>query len=117
MDSDIQTQSLFTSDFDTNTPENIVQLDQRLKGLRAEIEIQLHNFAFYEGEDKDQYIEKFSRLAKEIDEAISGIETIVNAVRPQSDEFKREFFQSEEIQELDSKLGEHLEKFENIKIG
>lgn len=116
MDSDSQNPSIEFKTNATGTNENIINLDRKLRGLRAEVSIQIQNFSFYEGEDKDLYMNQLSLLAQELDDAIKGIETLVSVVAPESEEYKQAFYQSEEMQQFNEMIIKNLKKMEHMHL-
>lgn len=108
-------ESKFKSHFDDSTPEHIINLDKQLRGLRAEIDVKIHNFSAYEGENKVQYLNQLNSLAQELDSALDGIETLVNLVSVQEDDEKESFYQSETMQKFYGIVSEQLHELIQLK--
>jgi hypothetical protein len=116
MKKDKKTQSQLVIDgVDRDTRKNILRLDQKLKGLRAEIEAQLQNPLMYDGEDRESFFEKLSVVSKEIDDAINGIDTLVQLVSGEDKDVVEAFFQGEEMRDFSTMIAENLDKLTEIK--
>lgn len=101
--------------FDHNTPEKIITLDKNLRSLRAEIEVKIHNFSVYEGENKEMYLNQLHTLATEIDSAINGVETLVSMVSTHSEEEKHAFYESELMQKFYGVVTQQLNELGQLK--
>ena len=117
MDDTTQNQShTLINGMDRNLRENIIRLDQKLKGLRAEIDAKLENSSLLEDENSlPEYIAKLTGVSKEINDAIKGIETLVNLVSDE-DDAQESFFQSKEMKEFSKMVADNLEKITEIKM-
>ncbi|KGP63251.1 hypothetical protein EP47_02885 [Legionella norrlandica] len=107
--SENQTQEELTK-FDANIPENIIKLDRKLKDILHDVEIKLNDPSSYPGEDKEIYIQKLNRLYEEITDTISRLETMVSIVNSQSDEFKKEFYESAVMKEFNESVAASFAK-------
>lgn len=109
---------LLINNMDRNLRENIIRLDQKLKGLRAEIDAKLQNSFLYEDDNsRDEYVKKLSTVSKEVTTAIRGIETLVNLVANDEDTGEQSaFLQSESAQQFSEMIAENLDKITEIKI-
>lgn len=94
---------------------NIINVDQKLRGLRAEIEAKLQSSALYQGADKEEYIERLSHLEEEITQMLSGIDILVKIMASDNEELKEIFFQTEDMQQLNNVLNENLVKITKIR--
>lgn len=107
--------SNFISHFASDTPEKIIDLDKNLRGLRAEIEIKIHNFTAYEGENKEMYLNQLNILATGIDSAINGVDRLVGLVSTQTEDEKRELYEGEQMEQFLTYLAEQLDELEQLK--
>jgi len=71
----------FINDIDRTMRENILHLDQKLKGLRAEVIAKIHATSLNQNEQAKQDKKKLSFAVEELDLAIHGIEGVVNLVK------------------------------------
>lgn len=108
-------QDLFIHDVDANTRDSIFKLDQKLRGLRAEIEFKIKSAALLQEEPKEGSSQRLSTLIQEIDLAIQAIEQLVNMVIPEDDALKNSFFESEDLREFKEALEEHINQISKIK--
>ncbi|MBL7480654.1 hypothetical protein [Legionella bononiensis] len=116
MEPDTQNEApLAQSTHDVTIPENIINLERNLRGLRAEIDVKIHNFSAYEGENRVAYLTSLDSIAKELDSAIEGIETLVGLVNTQSDEEKQTFYQSETMQKFYGIVTEQLNEMSQLR--
>lgn len=106
----------FINDPDKSIPESIINLDRKLRGLLLNVDQKLHTCYLYTGNDREEYINKLSLLAKELDKAISGIEHVVNTVSPLDAQTRKAFFQSEEMQEFNALALQQMEKMEHMNL-
>ncbi|MCL9685168.1 hypothetical protein [Legionella maioricensis] len=108
---------LLINNMDRSLRENIIRLDQKLKGLRAEIDAKLQNsFVYEDNNSRDEYVKKLSTVSKEVTAAIKGIETLVNLVATDEDaEEQIAFLQGEGMQQFSEMIAESLEKITEIK--
>lgn len=105
MDSDIQNQ-----DF----PESIIHLDQKLKALRLEIKGQLSNTA---SDAVDPlYLQRLTTLDAEVSDAISGLNTLIELLNTQSEEFKRSFYQGNALHVLNETAIKYLKQMEDMTM-
>lgn len=118
MDGTTQNQShTLLNVMDRNLRENIIRLDQKLKGLRAEINAKLENSSLLEDEkSRPEYIAKLTGVSQEINDAIRGIETLVNLVSDEDNEQQESFFQGKEMKQFSKMISENLEKITEIKM-
>lgn len=114
MNTENQPYSLINS-MDSDLRENIIRLDQKLKGLRAEINAKLENPFLAEEEVRDEYVQKLSVISDEVNAAIVGIETLVHLVSSQDQEITNKFLQSEEMRKFSEMISENLEKITEIR--
>lgn len=116
MDNDTENQSqLFINKLDRSTRNNIIKLDQKLKGLRAEIDAKMQYPTVDDDESLDEHLEKLSRISKEINVAISGIDSLVHLVSSNDNEAVSAFVQSEDMQQFSQLIVDYLEKITEIK--
>ncbi|WP_298622367.1 hypothetical protein [uncultured Legionella sp.] len=101
--------------FDSNTPEKIIALDNDLRSLRAEIEVKIHNFSFYEGENKEMYLNQFHTLTTEIDSTINDVGTLVAQANRQSEEEKLAFYESDDMQKFYEIVTQQLSILNELK--
>lgn len=113
MHTEKQSYSLIDS-MDLGLRDNILRLDRKLKGLRAEIAAKLESPFLAEEEIRDEYVQKLSVVADEVDAAIFGIETLVNLVSSQDQEMTNAFMQSEEMRKFSEMISTNLEKITEI---
>lgn len=106
---------LVHSKLDKSLPDNIINLDRSLRGLRAEIDVKIHNFSVYEGENREAYLTSLASIAKELDDAIAGLDTLINLANSQSDEEKQTFYQSETMQKFYSIITEQLNEMSQLR--
>jgi len=71
---------LFINAVDKDLHDNILRLDQKLKGFLAEINVKLEAIDGDELELKEERKEQLLLLSEEIKKAISGIKNLVNTV-------------------------------------
>ncbi len=114
MNTEKQSYSLL-GNMDRGLRENIIRLDQKLKGLRAEIAAKLESPFVVEEDIRDEYVQKLSVISEEINAAIGGIETLVNLVSSEDQEMTNQFLQSEEMQKFSEMISDNLEKITEIK--
>lgn len=71
--------NLLINEVDPEIRNNILKMDQKLRGLRAEIDARLHNGPL---RDKEEQIDpdRMSVIAQEIDQALTVIDALVNLV-------------------------------------
>ncbi|CAM2821808.1 hypothetical protein [Legionella worsleiensis] len=100
---------------DKSIPEHIINLDRNLRGIRAEIDVKIHNFSVYEGKDRVDFLTVLDAIAKELDSAINNLETLVGLANTQSDEEKSAFYQGETMQKLYGIITEKLNKITEIR--
>jgi hypothetical protein len=108
---------LLINNIDRGLRDNIMRLDQKLKGLRAEIEAKIQNSFLYEDDKtRDEYVKKLSTVSREVTAAIKGIETLVNLVATDEDaEEQTAFLQGEGMRQFSEMIAENLEKISEIK--
>lgn len=107
-------QELFIHDVDAGMRESIIRLDQKLRGLRAEIEFKMQT-ATQSSAPKDGYQSRLPALLEEIDLAIQGIEQLVNMVVPEDEALKHSFFESEDMRLFKEAIEEHLKQLTALK--
>ncbi|KTD52796.1 hypothetical protein [Legionella quateirensis] len=96
-------------------PENIINLERNLRGLRAEIDVKIHNFSAYEGENRVAYLTSLDAIAKELDSALEGLDTLVSLVSIQSHEEQQAFYQSETMQKFYGIVTEQLDEMSQLR--
>lgn len=106
---------LFIHDVDANTRENIFRLDQKLRGLRAEIEFKVKSRTLMQDAPKDGATTRLQALIQEIDLAIQAIEQLVNMVVPEDESLKNSLFESEDMRQFQKAIEEHLEQISKLK--
>ncbi|BCA96834.1 hypothetical protein TUM19329_31950 [Legionella antarctica] len=108
---------LLINNIDRRLRENIMKLDQKLKGLRAEIDAKLQSSLLYDDDKtRDDYAKKLANVSAEVTAAIEGLETLVNLVANDEDTGKQgAFLGSEEVQQFSEVIAENLEKIAEIK--
>lgn len=116
MDSNEQNQpQMSMKNLDNDTRENILKLDQKLRGLRAEIEAKLERPSLYSGDNPQEFLDKLVIVSKEINDAINGIDTLVNLINSNSDTESMSFHTEEEIRDFSEMIATNLEKITEIK--
>lgn len=100
--------STFIDIVDKGMHDSILRLYQKLKGIKAEIEVKLKNLAIDESATKKQNL---ASLQEEVDRALDSIDSIVNLVI--SDEFKEE--NHENIEALRVVFDENIEKITKLR--
>ena len=104
---------LFINKVDGQTREQIIQLDQKLRMARAEIEAKLASIELYNDSKVAKYKDALLDVQQEINAALEGISSLVNmVVEP---ELEETLFQAETIDNLRQMLSKNLEKVSTIK--
>lgn len=106
----------FINDPDKSIPDSIINLDRKLRALLHNVDHKLHTCYLYTGDDREEYINKLSMLAKELGKAISGIVHVVNTVSPLDAQARQAFFQSEEMQDFNALALQQLEQMEHMNL-
>jgi hypothetical protein len=116
---DINTQNkpqLLINSMDRDMRENIIKFDQKLKGLRAEIDAKVQGSFLYEGDNHDEYVEKLNQISAGINDAIRKIDIFINTVSPQNDEDKNKMLQGEDMKKFYKMVTENLEQIAHINL-
>ncbi len=109
--------TLLINKIDRSLRQNIIRLDQKLKGLRAEIDAKLQSSFLYEDDNsRDEYVKKLSTVSKDVTAAIDGIRTLVNLIAADEDTGEQSaFLQSQDMQQFSEMVADNLEKITEIK--
>ncbi len=89
----MESQTGFRPPFDQNTPEAIIALDKSYRGLRAEMDIKIHNYTAYDGEYREMFLERFHHVVTQLDAAIQQVEELVLIANTQSAEERPGFYE------------------------
>lgn len=115
MDKNTQSKSqLLIDGIDSDLREKIIRLDQKLKGLKAEIDAKLESSHLMKSDTNDG--EKLSRISQEVEDAIAGIATLVSLVSSEDEETTKAFLNSKEMQIFSEMISENLEKITEITM-
>lgn len=106
---------LFINDVDQDARQNIIKLDQKLRGLRAEIEAKLQALSLQTHGNTEENSHALTALLSEIEQAIKAIDTIVHLVVTEDQEFKNTYFKSNEMRQFNKMISENLQKIIRIK--
>ncbi|HAT1965874.1 TPA: hypothetical protein JBG70_09970 [Legionella pneumophila] len=96
--------------FDANTPKSIIQLDRKLREMKSEVGMKLNDPSSYNGDDKEVYFQKLSKLSEEINQAIKSLDTLVKMVDIQDEEFKKDFYESDVMKEFNESVMKSFDK-------
>ncbi|HRD69148.1 MAG TPA: hypothetical protein PK657_03300 [Legionella sp.] len=102
----------FINNIDSDARANIIKLDQKLRGLKAEIEAKLKNLSWNPEDLTNNYTEKLSLVAEEIDKALEGIGILVTLAHSES---TKEVYDSSEIKEFTHQLSEQVNQINQLK--
>lgn len=94
---------------------NIVAMNQKLRGIRAEIQAKQQSLAFYKGADKEELIERFGDIDIEIGKMIESIKVYINIMSSDNEALKEIFFQTEDLRPLNDLFIENLQKISKIR--
>ncbi|HAT8963089.1 TPA: hypothetical protein JBB01_04880, partial [Legionella pneumophila subsp. pneumophila] len=64
----------------------------------------------YNGDDKEVYFQKLSKLSEEINEAIKSLDALVKMVDIQDEEFKKDFYESDVMKEFNESVMKSFDK-------
>lgn len=101
---------LLINDLEDNARHNIIKLDQKLRGLKAEIEAKLQTLNLLPEHEQETTEQGLTTLLNEIDQAIAGIKTLVGLVV-----VDEKILDSSEVKKLNKMVAENLEKVIRIK--
>jgi len=104
-----------TEEMEKKTRTNILGLDQKLRGLRAEIEAKIKGVSVSKEEVSAEYMDGLTHLLGEVDLAIEGIDIVVTTVMADDEELKNSFLQSDDAQHFNQMLTESLDKIKKMK--
>ncbi|KTD17554.1 hypothetical protein [Legionella jordanis] len=90
----------FIESVDEELHDNILRLDQKLKGLQAEITAKIDSLAYEKDQSAQQRKEQLLALSDEVSKAINGIKRLVNLVV--SEDFTPEEFNEMNEESLDA---------------
>lgn len=107
------TSQLLIDTIDSDLRENIIRLDQKLKGLRAEVDAKLESPFMFDATVREEYVRKLSTISQEINLAIKGIDTLVHMVSPR--DASSGLVLEGELQQFSDRIAENLEKITEIK--
>lgn len=93
---------------------HIIKLDQKLRGLRAEIDAKAQSMASGKGDHPADYRQRLELLAEEVDKAIQGIETLVNLTTT-GDALGSGELMGDELTQFNALIAEHLNKLSKMK--
>jgi ribosome recycling factor len=108
--------SKFINAVDKQLRESILRLDQKLKGMQAEVQVKLESIANTTDNQERERERVFSLLADELAQAIDSIKNLVNMVV--SDEVTdKEFLKSnqENIEKLRDLFASNLDTISKLK--
>jgi hypothetical protein len=95
------------------TRDKIIQLDKKLRIMRAEVESQLASIALYRGNDPEGHKEGLLHMQSELNAAIESISALVNlAVMPGHENLP--IFSGEVIDEFTEMLSSSLKGFSEL---
>jgi hypothetical protein len=100
------------TDIDSDVPESIVVLDNKLKDMLMTVESKLLDPLAYTGDDLRGYLASLKNLEKELEGALKGVFTLVNFMRTKDKDFKELFYHGEEMESFGEFLAESLSKLE-----
>lgn len=106
---------LFINDLEQDARQNIIKLDQKLRGLRAEVEAKLHALTLNKEESTEENSQGLTALLAEIDKAIQAMDTLVNLIVTEDQELKNNYFQSDEMRQFNKMVSDNLERIIEIK--
>lgn len=104
------------NDSDRKVPENVSMLEQKLKNILSEIDNKLRNSFDYNGDDKEHYVNQLSLLAKELVQAIKGLEHFAERVSPLESQDLDELYHSAEMNEFNNLVNDRLKKLEQVNL-
>ncbi len=102
---------LFINSLESNAQQNIIKLDQKLKGLRTEVEVKLNSMNEAVNSENGR---RLTALLNEIEQAIKAIDGLVNLIVT-DEETNTNSLHSEEINQFNKVVSENLEKIIKIK--
>ncbi|MGL6029000.1 MAG: hypothetical protein ACRC0B_03265 [Legionella sp.] len=105
---------LFINHIDSSTRENIIKLDQKLNGLKAEVEAKLNSLTRYYPEQNAALIEHWQVVAKEINQSLTGIDALVRLVASEA-ELGQVFLQGPLMQQHSKQIALDLEAISRLK--
>lgn len=105
---------LFINLIDSSTRENIIRLDQKLNGLKAEVEAKLNSLTRYYPEQNAALIEHWQAIAREIDQSLAGIDALVRLVASKA-ELGHDFLHGPLMQQHSKQIALDLETINRIK--
>lgn len=106
--------SFINNDVDPKTRANIIGLDQKLRGIQAEVQAKLKNLDLSKDQVGPDYKEALTNLLSEINMAIEGIDILVNLTTSDDQEAVAELLHSEEAKEFNQMLEDSLERIKQI---
>lgn len=111
----LSTTSLVIDFLDPKIQDNLMNLDQKARGVRAEVEAKLNNIALYKGDDKAEYQAALTTLFHEMETLINSVHNWVDSVREADDEDKANLSQSETVLRFGERVANCLEMVNEIK--
>ncbi|MDI9819775.1 MULTISPECIES: hypothetical protein [unclassified Legionella] len=115
MNDEAHTESTFLEAVDKDLQGNILRLEQKLKGLQAEISAKLHAISL-DAESSQEQKERLLTLANEVDRAVNSLQTLVNMVIA-DDLSNEEFLQinHDSLEDLREMFKDSADKISNLK--
>ncbi|QDP71111.1 hypothetical protein FOG18_00160 [Legionella israelensis] len=93
---------------DADTHDNIIRLQQKLKGLKTEISVKLESFT----KEHEEY-KYLQQLAEEVDIAIQQIENLMN--RPITDDEADTIYNNVPMEEFSKKIANRVKEISRLK--
>lgn len=102
---------------DESTRDNFVRLQQKLKGLKAEVGVKLEAIAGSktntEARDSEEYEQHLQQLAHEVDMAVQRIDAIM--YMPITDDVAESVYNNIPMDELSRKIEERVKEISRLK--
>ncbi|KTD79327.1 hypothetical protein [Legionella waltersii] len=111
----VNVRQVHVTDIDSDVPESIVVLDNKLKDMLTTVESKLMNPLAYTGDDLRGYLVSLKNLEKELEGALNGVFTLVNFMSSKDKDFKELFYNGEEMESFSEFLAESLSKLEEAE--
>lgn len=107
-------EELFINQIDSGTRENIIKLDQKLNGLKAEVEAKLNSLSRFSTEQNAALIEHWQVVAREINQSLAGIDALVRLVASEA-ELGQDFLHGPLMQQHRKQIALDLEAISRLK--